>query len=66
MFLDVGPGLLFQVNCSYQSFIIQLVVFIYICGLGGIICYTGFPHRMLISYLDLYYVTLHVTDLFII
>ena len=48
----------------YQAFLIQLVVFIHICGLGGILCYTCFPHRMLTS-LDFYYVTLHVTMIYL-
>ena len=56
LFLDFGQGLLFQPTCLYQAFIIQLVVFIHVCGFGGIICYTCFPHRMLNS-LDFYYVT---------
>ena len=43
---------------------IQLVVFIHVCGFGGIICYTCFPHRMLNS-LDFYYVTLHVTVIYL-
>ena len=60
-FLDFGQGLLFQTTYLYRANIIQLVLFILIlCGLGGLICYTCFPHRMLTS-LDFYYVTLHVT-----
>ena len=42
-------GLLFQTTCLYQAFIIQLVVFIHICGLGGLNCDTCFPHRMITS-----------------
>ena len=49
LFLDFDPGLLIQTTCLYQVFIIQLVAFIHICELGGIICYTCFPHRMLTS-----------------
>ena len=64
LFFDFGHRLLFQTTCLYQSFIIQLVVFIHIFGLGGIICYTCFPHRMLTS-LDFYYVTLHVTGIYL-
>ena len=37
LFLDFGQGLLCQTTCLYQAFIIQPVVFIHICGLGGII-----------------------------
>ena len=62
--LNFGQGLLFQTVCLFQAFIIQLVVFIHICGLGGIICYTCFRHRMLVS-LDFYYVTLHVTVIYL-
>ena len=62
--LDFGQGLLFQTTCLYQAFIIQLVVFIHTCTLGGIICYTCFPHRMLTS-LDFSYVTLHVTVIYL-
>ena len=47
-----------------QAFIIQRVVFIHVCGFGGIICYTSFPHRMLNS-LDFDYATLHVTVIYL-
>ena len=49
VFLDFGQGLLFQTSCLHQAFIIQLVVFIHIRGLGGIICYTCSPYSMLTS-----------------
>ena len=44
-------------TCSFQTYTIQLVVFIQTCGLGGIIYYTHFLHRMPTS-LDFYYATL--------
>ena len=53
-----------RIIVSNNLIIIQLIVFIHICGLGGIICYTCFPHRMLTS-LDFYYVTLHVTVIYL-
>ena len=51
-------------NLFISSIYNSIVVFIHICGLGGIICYTCFSHRMLTS-LDFYYVTLHVTVIYL-
>ena len=46
-FIYLIPGLLFQIACSYEAFTIQLVIFIQIRGLGGIIYYTYFLHLLL-------------------
>ena len=51
-------------NLFISSIYNSIVEFIHICGLGGIISYTCFPHRMFTS-LNIYDVILHVTVLYL-